>query len=59
MKNVSYRIRKLRQKEIHILDDFLYEAIFIPEGVPIPPKEIINQPELQVYVKDFQELLIK
>ena len=32
MKNVSYRIRKLRQEEIHILDDFLYEAIFIPEG---------------------------
>ena len=36
-----------------MLNTFLYEAIFIPEGVPIPPKEIINQPELQVYVKDF------
>lgn len=32
MKNVSYRIRKLRQEEIHILDDFLYEAIFIPKN---------------------------
>ena len=37
MKNVSYRIRKLRQEEIHILDDFLYEAIFIPEGAKAPP----------------------
>ena len=35
MKNVSYRIRKLRQEEIHILDDFLYEAIFIPEGTKV------------------------
>ena len=55
MKNVSYRIRKLRQEEIHILDDFLYEAIFIPEGTKTPPKEIIKEPELQVYVADFGE----
>lgn len=30
-----------------------YEAIFIPEGVDAPPKEIINAPELQIYVQDF------
>ena len=48
MKYVSYRIRKLRQEEIKILDDFLYEAIFIPEGTKAPPKEIIKEPELQV-----------
>ena len=53
MKYVSYRIRKLRQEEIKILDDFLYEAIFIPEGTKAPPKEIIKEPELQVYVADF------
>lgn len=51
MKNVSYRIRKLRQEEIHILDDFLYEAIFIPEGTKAPPKEIIKEPELQILGK--------
>ena len=28
-------------------------AIFIPEGVSALPKDIINQPDLQVYVKDF------
>ena len=38
-----------------VLDTFLYEAIFIPEGVSAPLKDIINQPELQVYVKDFGE----
>ena len=31
----------------------LYEAIFIPKGVEPPPKEIIYQPELQVYVTNF------
>ena len=51
MKNVSYRIRKLRQEEIHILDEFLYEAIFIPEGTKAPPKEIIKEPELQILGK--------
>lgn len=53
IKNVSYRIRKLHQNETEILDDFLYEAIFIPEGTKAPPKEIIKEPELQVYVADF------
>lgn len=50
---MDYSIRELRQNESKVLNTFLYEAIFIPEGVPVPPKEIINQPELQVYVKDF------
>ena len=31
----------------------MYEAIFVPNGVSAPPKSIIYQPELQVYVKDF------
>ena len=56
---MDYSIRELRQNESKVLNAFLYEAIFIPEGTPVLPKEIINQPELQVYVKDFQELLIK
>ena len=50
---MNYIIRKLRQEEVKILDTFLYEAIFIPEGVEAPPMEIINQPELQIYVDGF------
>lgn len=50
---MDYIIRKLKQAETKVLDTFLYEAIFIPEGVEAPPKEIIHQPELQVYVDDF------
>lgn len=48
-------IREIRKSEYAILGDFLYEAIFIPEGVDAPSKDIIIQPELQVYVKDFGE----
>ena len=52
---MNYSIRELRQDEKKVLDTFLYEAIFIPEGVSAPSKDIINQPELQVYVKNFGE----
>ena len=46
-------IREIRAKEIPLLSDFLYEAIFIPEGVPAPPKSSIWNEDLQVYVRDF------
>ena len=50
---MDYIIRPLGEDEYGLLDDFLYEAIFIPEGVEPPPRSIIAQPELQVYVEDF------
>lgn len=50
---MNYNIRKIKEKEYILLEDFIYEAIFIPEGVSPPPKSIINQPDLQVYIKDF------
>ena len=50
---MEYVIRELRTSEVEELDTFLYEAIFIPEGVKEPPKDIILQPALQVYVADF------
>lgn len=50
---MDYQIREIRREEYAILDEFLYEAIFIPDGVEAPPKSIIRQPELQVYVSGF------
>lgn len=35
------------------MKDFLYEAIFIPEGVEPPAREIIEQPELKLYYEGF------
>lgn len=46
-------IRPLRQDEYPLLDSFLYEAIFIPEGVAAPPRSITALPELQLYISDF------
>ena len=53
---MSFVIRKMQPAEYAFLDDFLYEAIFIPEGEPAPPREVIHNPDLQVYVKDFGKL---
>ena len=50
---MDYKIRTILKGEDSLLQDFLYQAIFVPEGVPSPPKSIINQPELQVYIADF------
>ena len=50
---MDYKIREIRKNEYLILSDFLYEAIFIPVGMDKPPKSIIEQPELQVYIEDF------
>lgn len=50
---MDYKIRTILEGEDGLLKDFLYEAIFVPEGVSAPPKSIINQPELQVYIADF------
>ncbi|MBQ3544446.1 MAG: GNAT family N-acetyltransferase [Lachnospiraceae bacterium] len=50
---MEYIIREMEKTEYKLLDDFLYEAIFIPDGVQPPEKNIINLPELQVYVADF------
>lgn len=50
---MDYIIRKLEKEEVKVLDTFLYEAIFIPEGTEAPNQDIINLPELQVYINDF------
>jgi ribosomal protein S18 acetylase RimI-like enzyme len=50
---MEYKLRELKLEEAKVLDTFLYEAIYIPQGVASPSKEIINKPELQIYVEEF------
>jgi ribosomal protein S18 acetylase RimI-like enzyme len=52
---MEYTIREIQKQEYPLLDNFLYEAIFIPEGIEPPPKSIISSPELQIYVEHFGE----
>ena len=46
-------IRKLQPEEVELLKDFLYEAIFIPEGVSPPARDIVERPELRLYYEGF------
>ncbi len=46
-------IRDICESEIYFLDEMLYQAIFIPEGIRKLPREIIFNPELHHYIKDF------
>lgn len=46
-------IREMQRAEYPLLENFLYEAIFVPNGNDPPPKSIIYRPELQVYISEF------
>lgn len=52
---MEYLIRKLREDEMDLLKEFLFEAIFIPEGIAPPDKSIVERPELRVYTDGFGE----
>lgn len=46
-------IREITPNDYPALEDFLYNAIFVPEGEEMPPRDIIFEPEIYVYIKDF------
>ena len=46
-------IRKLYSGEFGLLKDFLYQAIFIPQGAEAPARDIVERPELRIYYEDF------
>lgn len=50
---MDYILREMKKEEYPLLDDFLYEAIYVPDGVEPPPKSVIKLPELQEYIYDF------
>lgn len=50
---MDYIIREMRTDEYPLLDDFLYQAIYQLDKTNLAPKSIINNSELQVYIKDF------
>ena len=46
-------LRALKDNETEILKEFLYEAIYLPEGAVPPDRSIVERPELSVYYEDF------
>ncbi|WP_026669115.1 hypothetical protein [Butyrivibrio sp. AE3006] len=52
MKN-AIEIRCIRENELGLLKDFLYEAIFIPEGVEPPSRDIEETEHYGVFKTGF------
>ena len=53
MNNPPYIIRPLHPDEVPLLSNFLYEAIYVPQGVETPPRSIVDLPELRIYIEEF------
>ena len=49
----GFLIRKLLIEESDLLKEFLYQAIFIPQGAEAPARDIVERPELRIYYEDF------
>ncbi|MGY3777076.1 GNAT family N-acetyltransferase [Isobaculum melis] len=46
-------IRVLRKTETDFLQEMLYEAIYVPIGDELPPRSILFNEDLYLYIKDF------
>ncbi|MCI9256373.1 N-acetyltransferase family protein [Acutalibacter sp.] len=50
---MNYIIRTLYPSEYFLLEEFLYQAIFVPKGQQPPPRSVLQSPALRVYVDGF------
>lgn len=50
---MNLRMIEIDASNAALLSNFLYEAIFVPSGMQPPSRDILADPQLQVYVQDF------
>lgn len=50
---MTYIVREITSAEYPLLEDFLYNAIFLPPGTVPPPRKIIFELEIYIYIKYF------
>ena len=50
---MSIQVNEITSAEYPLLEKFLYNAIFLPPSVEPPPHEIVFEPEIHIYIKDF------
>ncbi len=50
---IKAKIRTMVKSDYACLDEFLYQAIFIPAGVDPPARSIIKNPEIFIYIENF------
>lgn len=46
-------IREISEAEYTLLEDFIYTAIYVPPGEELPPRKVIFDPEIYIYVDGF------
>lgn len=49
------KVRVISESDYPCLKQFLYQAIFVPKGERPPNRELIYEPEIYIYIKDFGE----
>ncbi|MCL1963494.1 MAG: GNAT family N-acetyltransferase [Firmicutes bacterium] len=50
---INAKVRGMHESDYECLPEFLYQAIFVPRSVEPPPRSIVHEPEIFVYIKDF------
>ncbi len=50
---MQYNLRPLKREEYSMLEEFLYDAIFVPSGEAPPPRSVLLEPSIQNYYQDF------
>lgn len=49
----GFQIREMAPREYPLLRDFLYEAIFQRDENNLLPRNVVDNPELRIYIEDF------
>jgi len=47
------KIKEMKKSDYHLLEEFIYWAIFTPVGSELPEKSIIYSPDVFVYIENF------
>jgi len=50
---MNIKTRLMQPPDYPLLENFLYHAIYIPNGEEMPSRQLIFDTEIYVYIKDF------
>jgi ribosomal protein S18 acetylase RimI-like enzyme len=50
---MKINIREITKADYPLLEDFIYTAIYVPPDEEMPPREVIFDPEIYIYVDGF------